>query len=161
MNVMEIANGCDIMDSVSTFARRRQRGVCILSGSGTVTNVTLRHPASPGAVVTLHGRFEILSLYSEPRLVLCPHCVNSTSLTRAVYSSEIKGMPGFVCFLVCLLSSTVRMQNVGAPLSADAPQFSSLAHICFNTFSIFKIHGLLSTLTSKGFLNYYTIKIMC
>lgn len=61
-HVMEIANGCDIMDSVSTFARRRQRGVCILSGSGTVTNVTLRQPASPGAVVTLHGRFEILSL---------------------------------------------------------------------------------------------------
>ncbi|KAF3439968.1 hypothetical protein FNV43_RR18246 [Rhamnella rubrinervis] len=61
-HVMEIANGSDIMDSVSTFARRRQRGVCILSGSGTVTNVTLRQPASPGAVVTLHGRFEILSL---------------------------------------------------------------------------------------------------
>lgn len=33
-----------------------------MSGSGTVTNVTLRQPASPGAVVTLHGRFEILSL---------------------------------------------------------------------------------------------------
>ncbi|XP_028776818.1 AT-hook motif nuclear-localized protein 22-like [Neltuma alba] len=61
-HVMEIANGGDIMESVATFARRRQRGVCILSGSGTVTNVTLRQPASPGAVVTLHGRFEILSL---------------------------------------------------------------------------------------------------
>lgn len=33
-----------------------------MSGSGNVTNVTLRQPASPGAVVTLHGRFEILSL---------------------------------------------------------------------------------------------------
>ncbi|KAF2298193.1 hypothetical protein GH714_018472 [Hevea brasiliensis] len=61
-HVMEIANGCDIMESLSTFARRRLRGVCILSGTGTVTNVTLRQPASPGAVVTLHGRFEILSL---------------------------------------------------------------------------------------------------
>lgn len=61
-HVMEIANGCDIMESVTVFARRRQRGVCVLSGSGTVTNVTLRQPASPGAVVTLHGRFEILSL---------------------------------------------------------------------------------------------------
>ncbi|XP_050236050.1 AT-hook motif nuclear-localized protein 22-like [Mercurialis annua] len=61
-HVMEIANGSDIMESVSTFARRRQRGVCILSGTGTVTNVTLKQPASPGAVVTLHGRFEILSL---------------------------------------------------------------------------------------------------
>ncbi|KAK2989154.1 hypothetical protein RJ640_027228 [Escallonia rubra] len=61
-HVMEVADGCDVMDSVATFARRRQRGVCIMSGSGTVTNVTLRQPASPGAVVTLHGRFEILSL---------------------------------------------------------------------------------------------------
>ncbi|KAM7525648.1 hypothetical protein LguiA_015550 [Lonicera macranthoides] len=61
-HVMEVADGCDIMESVAAFARRRQRGVCIMSGSGTVTNVTLRQPASPGAVVTLHGRFEILSL---------------------------------------------------------------------------------------------------
>lgn len=61
-HVMEIADGCDLMESVATFARRRQRGVCILSGNGTVTNVTLRQPASPGAVITLHGRFEILSL---------------------------------------------------------------------------------------------------
>ncbi|PKI69538.1 hypothetical protein CRG98_010066 [Punica granatum] len=59
---MEVADGCDIVESVATFARRRQRGICILSGTGTVTNVTLRQPASPGAIVTLHGRFEILSL---------------------------------------------------------------------------------------------------
>ncbi|XP_068304798.1 AT-hook motif nuclear-localized protein 26-like [Pyrus communis] len=61
-HVMEIADGCDILESVATFARRRQRGVCIMSGTGTVTNVTLRQPASPGSIVTLHGRFEILSL---------------------------------------------------------------------------------------------------
>ncbi|XP_065858905.1 AT-hook motif nuclear-localized protein 26 [Euphorbia lathyris] len=61
-HLMEVADGCDIVESVATFARRRQRGVSIMSGTGTVTNVTLRQPASPGAVVTLHGRFEILSL---------------------------------------------------------------------------------------------------
>lgn len=61
-HVMEIADGCDLMESVATFARRRQRGVCILSGNGTVTNVTLRQPGAPGAVISLHGRFEILSL---------------------------------------------------------------------------------------------------
>ncbi|KAJ4848300.1 AT-hook motif nuclear-localized protein 24 [Turnera subulata] len=61
-HLMEVADGCDIVESVATFARRRQRGVCIMSGTGTVTNVTLRQPASPGAIVTLHGRFEILSL---------------------------------------------------------------------------------------------------
>ncbi|KAG0474564.1 hypothetical protein HPP92_014250 [Vanilla planifolia] len=61
-HVMEIAGGCDVVDSVATFARRRQRGVCVLSGTGTVVNVTLRQPSSSSAVVTLHGRFEILSL---------------------------------------------------------------------------------------------------
>ncbi|CAO2834933.1 unnamed protein product [Amaranthus hypochondriacus] len=61
-HVMELANGCDIMDTITNFARRRQRGICILSGTGTVLNVTLRQPGAPGAVVTLHGRFEILSL---------------------------------------------------------------------------------------------------
>ncbi|CAK9311037.1 unnamed protein product [Citrullus colocynthis] len=61
-HVIEVTDGCDIVDSVATFARRRQRGVCIMSGTGTVTNVTLRQPASPGAILNLHGRFEILSL---------------------------------------------------------------------------------------------------
>ncbi|RVX22332.1 AT-hook motif nuclear-localized protein 20 [Vitis vinifera] len=61
-HVMEVAGGHDVAESVAQFARRRQRGVCVLSGSGSVANVTLRQPAAPGAVVALHGRFEILSL---------------------------------------------------------------------------------------------------
>ncbi|KAG6539010.1 AT-hook motif nuclear-localized protein 20-like [Zingiber officinale] len=66
-HVLEIASGADVMDAVATFARRRQRGVCILSGSGSVSNVTLRQPGVPppqpaAGVVALHGRFEILSL---------------------------------------------------------------------------------------------------
>nr|KYP60792.1 Putative DNA-binding protein ESCAROLA [Cajanus cajan] len=59
---MEITGGADVAESVAQFARRRQRGVCVLSGSGSVANVTIRQPAAPGAVVALHGRFEILSL---------------------------------------------------------------------------------------------------
>lgn len=61
-HVMEVSGGADVAESVAQFARRRQRGVCVLSGSGCVANVTLRQPAAPGAVVALHGRFEILSL---------------------------------------------------------------------------------------------------
>ncbi|OWM80520.1 hypothetical protein CDL15_Pgr019800 [Punica granatum] len=62
-HILEISDGSDIVESVTNYARRRGRGVCILSGTGTVTNVTLRQPAAPlGSVVTLHGRFEILSL---------------------------------------------------------------------------------------------------
>ncbi|GMI64204.1 AT-hook motif nuclear-localized protein 20 [Hibiscus trionum] len=61
-HVMEVASGTDVAESIAQFARRRQRGVCVLSGSGSVANVTLRQPAAPGAVVALQGRFEILSL---------------------------------------------------------------------------------------------------
>ncbi|CAN8246406.1 unnamed protein product [Cochlearia groenlandica] len=62
-HVMEIGDGCDVVECMSAFARRRQRGVCVMSGTGNVTNVTVRQPGSQtGAVVSLHGRFEILSL---------------------------------------------------------------------------------------------------
>ncbi|CAN6707749.1 unnamed protein product [Malus baccata var. baccata] len=61
-HAMEVSSGCDVSETLTHFARRKQRGICILSGSGCVTNVTLRQPASSGATVTLHGRFEILSL---------------------------------------------------------------------------------------------------
>jgi predicted DNA-binding protein with PD1-like motif len=59
---MEVAGGADVAESIAHFARRRQRGVCVLSGAGTVTDVALRQPAAPGSVVALRGRFEILSL---------------------------------------------------------------------------------------------------
>ena len=67
-HILEVATGCDVFEALTAYARRRQRGVCVLSAAGTVANVTLRQPqssqtgpASP-AVATLHGRFEILSL---------------------------------------------------------------------------------------------------
>lgn len=64
-HVLEISSGSDVVESVSSYACRRGRGVCVLSGSGAVTNVTLRQPSAAGpsgGIVTLHGRFEILSL---------------------------------------------------------------------------------------------------
>ncbi|KAF8732815.1 hypothetical protein HU200_015157 [Digitaria exilis] len=63
-HVLEVAAGCDVVDSVAGFARRRQVGVCVLSGAGTVANVTIRQPGGgpAAAVVNLAGRFEILSL---------------------------------------------------------------------------------------------------
>ncbi|XP_057778850.1 AT-hook motif nuclear-localized protein 16-like [Salvia miltiorrhiza] len=61
-HAMEVVSGCDIADNLVGFARRKQRGVCVLSATGFVTNVTLRQPSSSGSIVTLHGRFEILSL---------------------------------------------------------------------------------------------------
>lgn len=61
-HLLEITNGSDVAESLATFARRSQRGIFILSGSGSVANVTLRQPAAPTSILNLHGRFEILSL---------------------------------------------------------------------------------------------------
>ncbi|KAK3028999.1 hypothetical protein RJ639_038202 [Escallonia herrerae] len=59
-HVLEVSAGADIIESVSNYARQRGRGVCVLSGGGTVANVTIRQPAAH--ILTLQGRFEILSL---------------------------------------------------------------------------------------------------
>ncbi|GFP88546.1 putative DNA-binding protein escarola [Phtheirospermum japonicum] len=61
-HILEVSGGSDVFEAVAAYARRRQRGICILSGTGTVNNVSLRQPAAAGSVATLHGRFEILSL---------------------------------------------------------------------------------------------------
>ncbi|KAK7409842.1 hypothetical protein VNO78_00197 [Psophocarpus tetragonolobus] len=59
-HVLDVSPGAEVVDSLSNYARRRGRGVSVLSGSGTVVNVVLRQPA--GNVVTLQGRFEIVSM---------------------------------------------------------------------------------------------------
>ncbi|XP_073029252.1 AT-hook motif nuclear-localized protein 23-like [Primulina eburnea] len=61
-HILEVSSGWDVFDVVATYARKRQRGICILSGTGTVTNVSLRQPSAAGGVLNLQGRFEILSL---------------------------------------------------------------------------------------------------
>lgn len=61
-HILEVGSGCDVFEAVAGYARRRQRGICVLSGSGIVNNVSLRQPTATGSVLTLQGRFEILSL---------------------------------------------------------------------------------------------------
>ncbi|XP_051121592.1 AT-hook motif nuclear-localized protein 29-like [Andrographis paniculata] len=61
-HIFEIRSGGDVWKSIAAYARRRHYGVSILSGNGTVSDVTLRRPAAPGGAIYLQGRFEILSL---------------------------------------------------------------------------------------------------
>ncbi|KAK8955976.1 putative DNA-binding protein ESCAROLA [Platanthera guangdongensis] len=54
-HVMEIAGGADVAESIAHFSRRRQRGVSVLSGTGTVANIMaltgtfLPGPSPPGS----------------------------------------------------------------------------------------------------------------
>ncbi|GLU05799.1 hypothetical protein SLE2022_228780 [Rubroshorea leprosula] len=61
-HVITIGVGEDIVSKMLSFAQQRPRAVCILSGSGTVSSVTLRQPASTTPTVTYEGFFEILCL---------------------------------------------------------------------------------------------------
>lgn len=78
-HVLEISSGSDIVDCIATFAHRCHRGVSVLSGSGTVTDVTLHQPTAPDGVLTLQGRFEILSLSGA--FLPAPSPLRTTGLT--------------------------------------------------------------------------------
>ncbi|XP_057807415.1 AT-hook motif nuclear-localized protein 1-like isoform X2 [Salvia miltiorrhiza] len=60
-HVITVNAGEDISMKIMEFSRQGPRAVCIISGSGRVSNVTLRHPNSSGGILTYEGLFEILS----------------------------------------------------------------------------------------------------
>ncbi|KAF8117971.1 hypothetical protein N665_0007s0020 [Sinapis alba] len=61
-HVISVEAGEDIVSKVLSFSQQRPRVLCIMSGTGTVSSVTLRQPATPEPSLTFEGRFEILSL---------------------------------------------------------------------------------------------------
>ncbi|XVE99600.1 hypothetical protein REPUB_Repub03eG0214200 [Reevesia pubescens] len=97
-HVLEITSGSDIAECIANFAQRRHRGVSVLSGSGIVTNVTLRQPAAPGGVITLHGRFEILSLSGA--FLPAPSPPGATGLTVYLAGGQGQVVGGSVGALV-------------------------------------------------------------
>lgn len=90
-HAMEVSSGCDVSESLANFARRKQRGICVLSGSGYVTNVSLRQPASSGAIVTLHGRFEILSLLGSVLPPPAPPGITGLTIYLAGAQGQVVG----------------------------------------------------------------------
>ncbi|CAA2963573.1 AT-hook motif nuclear-localized protein 15-like [Olea europaea var. sylvestris] len=90
-NVLEISSGGDIAETISTFAQSRRCGVSVLSGSGVVTNVTLRQPAAPGGVIALSGRFEVLSLSGAFLPAPSPPGANGLAVYLAGHQGQVVG----------------------------------------------------------------------
>lgn len=93
-HAMEVTTGCDVGESLATFARRKQSGICVLSAAGHVTNVTLRQPATSsgtGPIVTLHGHFEILSLVGSVLPPPAPPGVSGLDIYLAGPQGQIVG----------------------------------------------------------------------
>ncbi|XP_074281894.1 AT-hook motif nuclear-localized protein 6-like [Silene latifolia] len=61
-HVMTVSAGEDITMKILSFSRQSPRAICVLSASGSISNVTLRQPNCPGGTLTHQGSFEILSL---------------------------------------------------------------------------------------------------
>ncbi|KAF5816075.1 putative AT-hook motif nuclear-localized protein [Helianthus annuus] len=61
-HIIHVAVGEDVAEKILSFAQQRQRALCILSGNGSVSTLTLRQFTSSGGTVTYEGRFEILCL---------------------------------------------------------------------------------------------------
>ncbi|KAK7321263.1 hypothetical protein VNO77_31736 [Canavalia gladiata] len=90
--ILEIPGGSDIVEALARFSRRKNTGLCVLTGSGTVANVTLRQPsATPGATVTFHGRFDILSISATFLLHASPQIPNGFSISLAGPQGQIVG----------------------------------------------------------------------
>ncbi|CAK9173391.1 unnamed protein product [Ilex paraguariensis] len=114
-HILEVGNGCDVFDCVATYARRRQRGIYILSGSGTVANVTLLQPAG-GSVVTLQGRFDILSLSGS--FLPPPAPPGATSLTIFLAGGQGQVVGG----------SVVGELTAAGPVIVIAASFTNVAY---------------------------------
>lgn len=61
-HVITVNAGEDVAMKVLSFSQQESRAICVLSASGSISNVTLRQPNSSGGTLTYEGRFEILSL---------------------------------------------------------------------------------------------------
>lgn len=93
-HLLEVAAGADIVECVSEYARRRCRGVCVLSGGGAVSNLALRQPGAdpPGSLLaTLRGQFEILSLTGTVLPPPAPPGASSLSVYVAGGQGQVMG----------------------------------------------------------------------
>ncbi|GAB4825995.1 AT-hook motif nuclear-localized protein 1 [Ancistrocladus abbreviatus] len=61
-HVITVHAGEDVALKIHSFSQQESRAICVLSASGSISNVTLRQPNSSGGTMTYEGRFEILSL---------------------------------------------------------------------------------------------------
>lgn len=116
-HILEVAGGHDVVECLNQFCGRRQVGLCVLSGRGMVTNVTIRQATGTGSTVTFHGRFEILSLSGA----YIPHSGSPSS--PCGLSISLAGAQGQV-----LGGSVAGVLRAAGPVIVVVASFSSPSH---------------------------------
>ncbi|KAK7344130.1 hypothetical protein VNO77_13435 [Canavalia gladiata] len=61
-HVITVAAGEDVSQKIMSFMQQSRQAMCILSASGSISNASLRQPATSGGNITYEGQFEIVSL---------------------------------------------------------------------------------------------------
>ncbi|KAL2345842.1 hypothetical protein Fmac_007127 [Flemingia macrophylla] len=102
-HVISVAAGEDVGQKIMLFMQQSRREMCILSASGSISNASLRQPATSGGSITYEGRFEIISL--------------TGSYVRNELGSRTGGLS------VCLSNTDGQIigGGVGGPLKAAGP----------------------------------------
>ncbi|KAJ8759418.1 hypothetical protein K2173_006939 [Erythroxylum novogranatense] len=102
-HVISVAAGEDVGQKLMFFMQQSKRDVCILSASGSISNASLRQPATSGGNITYEGRFEIISL--------------SGSYIR----TDIGGRTGGLSVCLSNTDGQIIGGGVGGPLKAAGP----------------------------------------
>ncbi|KAM7526726.1 hypothetical protein LguiA_016628 [Lonicera macranthoides] len=102
-HIITVAAGEDVGQKIMLFMQQSKCEICILSASGSISNASLRQPATSGGNITYEGCFDILSL--------CGSYVRT----------ELGGRTGGLS--VCLSSTDGQIigGGVGGPLTAAGP----------------------------------------
>ncbi|CAM8881012.1 unnamed protein product [Rhodiola kirilowii] len=101
----------DVASRILQFSLQRPRALCIMSGSGTVSSVTLRQPASSDNIFTYEGHFLILSLSGSYLVSEGGSSKRTGGLNISLYSPEGHIFGGVI----------------GGPLIAESPV---MVHMC-------------------------------
>ncbi|ESW18110.1 hypothetical protein PHAVU_006G013800 [Phaseolus vulgaris] len=93
--IVNVAPGHDIIETILHIARRSHVSLTILSASGTITTVTLRHVPTGSSAVMLHGPFNLLSLTGSylynNQYTLLPGATPPRSLSFGIHLSTSNG----------------------------------------------------------------------
>ncbi|WCJ43830.1 AT-hook motif nuclear-localized protein 14 [Euphorbia peplus] len=102
-HVITVNAGEDVAQKIMMFLQQSRREMCILSASGSISNASLRQPATSGGSITYEGRFEIISL--------------SGSYVR----TDIGGRTGGLSVCLSNTDGQIIGGGVGGPLTAGGP----------------------------------------
>ncbi|KAF2307016.1 hypothetical protein GH714_023308 [Hevea brasiliensis] len=102
-HVITVAAGEDVAQKLMMFMQQSRREMCILSASGSISNASLRQPATSGGNITYEGRFDIISL------------------SGSYVHTDIGGRTGGLSVCLSNTDGQIIGGGVGGPLTAGGP----------------------------------------